>query len=94
MRISLFSFSRRGCRYLLSSEKAVSDLDMAEMLRGDKDIAARVALPTQADGATTYRPLYSPAKARAGLGVRLRPVEESVRDAARDMLDRGLVAAA
>jgi len=78
-------------RYMLSSEEAVSEMDMANMLRADPDISAQASLPDHAEEATTYRPRYNTGKARNGLDMVLRPVAESVLDAARCLLHRGLV---
>lgn len=77
-------------RYLVSSDRGVSHLDMAGVFRADPVFAGK-RLPGHERNETKYVPLYDSSKVRRDLGMELRPVGESLLDMARDLVAKGMV---
>jgi len=77
-------------RYLISSDKGISHLELANMLKSDKRFKD-FPLPRHSMEPITYKPCYNTAKARKDLNLHLRPIADSIRDAAEDLIRKNLI---
>uniref|UniRef100_A0A7S2XDM2 NAD-dependent epimerase/dehydratase domain-containing protein n=1 Tax=Lotharella oceanica TaxID=641309 RepID=A0A7S2XDM2_9EUKA len=82
-----------GKRFLVSSIEGYSQLEFADILRSSNELKGyHPGLPTHLSSPVAYRPRYNRARAEKILGIRFRPIEESVLDMARKLVGSGMVA--
>lgn len=80
-----------GKRFILSSQRAFSTLELSDMVKAHKDYFKRFALPTSLSAALPPRVRYSNDRARDVLNVTLRPTEKTVTQMADFMLGIGMI---
>jgi len=75
-------------RYLLSSDRGIPHLELVQSLKAE---FGQYPLPEKQNGEIPYHPRYSSEKAKAELGIKFIPIEQSMVEMARSIINFGLV---
>jgi len=75
-------------RYLVSSDRGVPHLELVQALKAE---FGQYPLPEKQNGEIGYHPRYSSEKAKTELGIKFIPIEQSIVEMARSIVNFGLV---
>lgn len=84
--------SNNEARFILSSERTYSMLELATMLHGSPDLRHHYRIPTSAVGPQKQNLTYSNKRARHVLGISFRDPRQSMLEGAQSLIKFGIIA--